>query len=82
MIEIKHFDNEEDNEITNSKDEVLNNDDLNNKVDVYFNYNSIKKPRKKELNYSKNNNNNLSLSTKINKEKKIIIIRNYNNNQN
>ena len=81
MIEIKHFDNEEDNEITNSKDEVLNNDDLNNKVDVYFNYNSIKKPRKKELNYSKNNNNNLSLSTKINKEKKIII-RNYNNNQN
>ena len=65
MIEIKLIENDEENEITNSKDDFLNNDELNNKVDL--NYNNYK--LLKENLIVKNNN----LPAKINKEMKIKI---------
>ena len=72
MIEIKLIENDEENEITNSKDDFLNNDELNNKVDL--NYNNYK--LLKENLIVKNNN----LPAKINKEMKIKI-KNYNLNK-
>ena len=66
MIEIKHYINEEENEITNSKDDFLNNDELNNKVDL--NYNNYKL-LKEDLNDKKNDV--LSLTFKHKKESKI-----------
>ena len=67
MIEIKNFQKEEENEIT-SKDEFINNDELNNKVDVYNNnYKSLKN------NLINSKNNKLCLSSKFNKVKKIKI---------
>ena len=72
MIEIKLIENDEENEITNSKDDFLNNDELNNKVDL--NYNNYK--LLKENLIVKNNN----LPVKINKEMKIKI-KNYNLNK-
>ena len=72
MIEIKIIENDEENEITNSKDDFLNNDELNNKVDL--NYNNYK--LLKENLIVKNNN----LPVKINKEMKIKI-KNYNLNK-
>ena len=65
MIEIKHYMNEEENEITNSKDDFLNNDELNNKVDL--NYNNYKL-LKEGLNVKKNDT--LSLTLKHKKESK------------
>ena len=86
MNEINHFENEEENEITNSKDEMLNNDELNNKVDLNFNYNynNIRKAIKPEISNNKNNINNINnipLSSKINKEKKTKINNNLNLNK-
>lgn len=70
MIEIKDYENEEENEII-SKDEFINNDELNNKVEVnYNNYKSLKK------NLINSKNNKLSLSSKFNKGKKMKIKKN------
>ena len=65
MNGLNHFEYEDENEITNSKDEQLNNDDLNNKVDINYDYNysNIRKAIKPNI-------NNLSLSSKIKKEKR------------
>ena len=73
MIGINHFEYEDENEITNSKDEQLNNDDLNNKVDININYNysnikKVIKPNKYNVN---TNINNLSLSSNIEKKKRV-----------
>ena len=66
MIEIKHYINEEENEITNSKDDFLNNDELNNKVDLnYNNYKLLKEDLKDKK------NDVLSLTFKHKKESKI-----------
>ena len=83
MIGINHFEYEDENEITNSKDEQLNNDDLNNKVDINinYNYNNIKKAIKQNIYNNNTNNNNLSLSSSI-KKKKRVKLKNNNLNSN
>lgn len=65
IIEIKHVENDNEIEITNSKDEFLNNNELNNKVDL--NNNNINyKLLKEDLKFVKNDNN---LPSRLNKEK-------------
>ena len=75
MIEIKQCMNEEENEVTNSKDDYFNNDELNNKVDLnYNNYKLLKKGLKSKKNDA------LSLTFKHKKESKIKLKKNINKN--